>query len=284
MRAGARVHGAVSIVNAIATGRGAAMGVDLWTEAEVSLREDGEIRVVIEGEPGEDTGLARRVVEKVLEKAGLKGWGAEVRTRSNIPIGRGLKSSSAASNAVALATVKAAGLGMPSEEVVRLAVEASIEAGVSITGAFDDAYTCFFGGINLTDNHSKRLLKRWRAPEDIRVLILVPEEKVYTGSVDVGSLRSLSRGFEKAVRYVEEGRFWEAMTLNGFLVASALSQDLSPILCSLRAGAEAAGVSGTGPSVSAVVGEDAVERVREALEGFGRVLEVGVNNREAEAW
>ncbi len=284
MRGRARVHGAVSIVNAIATGRGAAMGVDLWTEAEVSLRDDGEIMVFIEDEPGEDTSLARKVVEKVLERVGMRGWGAEVRTKSNIPIGRGLKSSSAASNAIALATVKAAGLELSPEEVVKLAVEASIKAGVSITGAFDDAYTCFFGGINLTDKLSHRLLMHREAPENIRVLILVPGEKVYTGSVEVSSLRSLSKGFETAVKYVLEGRFWEAMTLNGFLVASALNQDPRPILQSLRAGAEAAGISGTGPSVSAIVEEERVESVREALEEFGKVLEAGVNNREAEAW
>lgn len=284
MRARARVHGAISIVNAIPTGRGAAMGIDLWTEAEVSLRKNSGIRVVIEDEPSEDTRLAEKVVKTVLERAGLRSWGAEVRTRSNIPIGRGLKSSSAASNAVAMAAVKAAGLSLSSEEVVKLAVEASIEAGVSITGAYDDAYTSFFGGVNITDNEARRVLRRMDAPEDVRVLILVPDEKVYTAGVDVEALKDMASGFETALSHALEGRLWEAMTMNGFLVASALKQDTRPMIQALRAGAEASGVSGTGPAVAAVVKPDHLSGVRSALESFGRVLEAGVNNRGAEVW
>ncbi|MEJ2241996.1 MAG: shikimate kinase, partial [Candidatus Bathyarchaeota archaeon] len=33
-------HGAATIINAIATGKGAAVGVDLWTKATVILTDD----------------------------------------------------------------------------------------------------------------------------------------------------------------------------------------------------------------------------------------------------
>ena len=39
-RATAVVHGAATIVNAIALGKGAAFGVDLWTKAEVILTNE----------------------------------------------------------------------------------------------------------------------------------------------------------------------------------------------------------------------------------------------------
>lgn len=284
MRAKAIAHGAITIVNAIPSGLGVAMGIDLWTEASVEFGEyDGiEVRIMDAVEEGKN--LAEKVVEKILKKAGLRGLGARVKTRSNIPIGKGLKSSSAAANAIALASAKALSLDLSPEEVVLIGVEASIEAGVSITGAYDDSYTSFFGGINITDNISRRVLRRFRAPDDLRILIMVPEEKLYTRDVDVEALRGVQEISKKAVAMALDGRFWEAMTINGLIISAALKIDPKPIIEALRRGALAAGVSGTGPSIAAVLDENHIDEVRELFEGYGRVLETGVNNGTAEAF
>lgn len=50
MKAEATAHGAASIVNAIATGKGAAFGINLYTKAEVELTPGPEIEVIIEGD------------------------------------------------------------------------------------------------------------------------------------------------------------------------------------------------------------------------------------------
>ena len=284
MRAKAIAHGAITIVNAIPSGLGAAMGIDLWTEALVEFGEFGGIEVEIVDAVEEDKSLAEKVVEKVLKKAGLNRLGARVKTRSNIPIGKGLKSSSAAANAIALASVKALNLNLSPEEAVLIGVEASIEAGVSITGAYDDSYTSFFGGINVTDNISRRVLRRFRAPDDLRVLIMVPEEKLYTRDVDVEALKRIQEVSKKAVAMALNGRFWEAMTINGLTVSTALKIDPRPIIEALRRGALAAGVSGTGPSIAAVLDKSHLEEVRELFESYGRVLEAGASNRTAEAF
>jgi len=284
LRAKAIAHGAITIVNAIPSGLGAAMGIDLWTEALVEFGEFGGIEVEIMDAVEEDKSLAEKVVKKVLKKAGLNRLGARVKTRSNIPIGKGLKSSSAAANAIALASVKALNLNLSPEETVLIGVEASIEAGVSITGAYDDSYTSFFGGINVTDNISRRVLRRFRAPDDLRVLIMVPEEKLYTKDVDVEALKGIQEVSKKAVAMALNGRFWEAMTINGLTVSAALKIDPRPIIEALRRGALAAGVSGTGPSIAAVLNENHLDEVRELFESYGRVLEAGVNNRTVEAF
>ena len=284
MRAKAIAHGAITIVNAIPSGLGAAMGIDLWTEALVEFGEFGGIEVEIMDAVEEDKSLAEKVVKKVLKKAGLNRLGARVKTRSNIPIGKGLKSSSAAANAIALASVKALNLNLSPEETVLIGVEASIEAGVSITGAYDDSYTSFFGGINVTDNISRRVLRRFRAPDDLRVLIMVPEEKLYTRDADVEALKGIQEISKKAVAMALNGRFWEAMTINGLTVSTALKIDPRLIIEALRRGALAAGVSGTGPSIAAVLDESHLDEVRELFESYGRVLEAGVNNRTAEVF
>lgn len=274
------VHGAVSILNAIPTWIGGAIGISLWTEAEVLISDEpGRIKAEVPG--GEDPRLVIETAKTILQRAGRSDIGLRVRTRSNIPIGRGLKSSSAASDAVALAVAKLLGLNCNGDEVVRLAVEASIRAGVTITGAYDDAYTCFFGGINITDNASKKVLLRKMAPEDVMVLIAVPERKIYTGSVDVERLRAVKDVCLKAAKLALQEKFWDAMIVNGLAIASALDFDLSPILDAVRAGALAAGVSGTGPAIAAITRPGRAESVRNALRDYGDILVCGVNNSEA---
>ena len=111
-------HGAATIVNAIALGKGAAFGIDLRTTAEVELEPGGEIKVLMDEE--EDPTLAVRCVEKVLSRfAPDDHLGAVVRTRSEIPISRGLKSSSAAANAIVLATLDALSVDLDGLEQCR---------------------------------------------------------------------------------------------------------------------------------------------------------------------
>ena len=101
--ASALAHGAATIVNAIALGEGAAFGVDLWTKAEVRLTDEPQIITgEITSDPAESTVLIEETVLRVLQHFSVENrFGAKVKTWSNIPVARGLKSSSAAANAVA---------------------------------------------------------------------------------------------------------------------------------------------------------------------------------------
>src|SRR5689334_7977202 len=96
-------HGAASILNEFATGKGAALGVDLWTRAKVSLKGGtGKTLGLVASDPQTPSNLANLVVEKVLSRYGYESkLHGEVITSSNIPTAVGLKSSSAAANAVA---------------------------------------------------------------------------------------------------------------------------------------------------------------------------------------
>ncbi len=105
--------GAGTIINAIATWKGAAFGIDLKTFAEVKLSE-GELVITgsIEEMPEGDTRLIEHCVELVLERFGLE-LGGTIRTGSEIPLAGGLKSSSAAANASVLATLRLSGRQCP---------------------------------------------------------------------------------------------------------------------------------------------------------------------------
>jgi shikimate kinase len=277
-------HGAATIVNAIALGKGVAFGVDLWTKAEVKLTDEpAVVKGEITSDPAEGTVLIERTVARVFHHFEVeKRFGAEVKTWSDIPIARGLKSSSAAANAVALAAVAALGEALDDLTVVKLGVEAAFDAKVTVTGAFDDACASYFGGAVVTDNLKRKVVKRFTLPQGLTVLFLVPSGKAYTGDSDVNRLRTVKPLVKIAYTEALKGKFWAALTLNGLVYSAALGYDASTALDALAAGALAAGLCGKGPAVTAVVSDDKVDAVKTALQCHeGEVLQARLNHEKA---
>ena len=283
-RAEAVSHGAATIINAIATGKGAAVGVDLWTKATVKLTDDaGHVDVVIRSDSSENPVLAQKTVGRVLKHFALENeFGAKVETTSNIPVARGMKSSSAAANAIALATVGALERSLDDVLLVTLGVEAALDAKVTITGAFDDACASYFGGVIITDNLERQIVKRFELTDAPSVLFYVPTQKTYTASSNVKRMKSLSSAVKVAYKEALNGNYWAALTLNGLVYSSALGYDSSVAVDALTAGALAAGLSGTGPAVTAVVSKDKIDLVKEAWQKHeGNVLETQINLKKA---
>ncbi|MCX8162355.1 MAG: shikimate kinase [Candidatus Bathyarchaeota archaeon] len=287
-RGRAATSAAVSIVNALATGLGAALSIDLHLEAYVEIKSGRGLYVEFEGFQPRDTKLVEACISKVTRYAGLtSGYEANVRIRSDIPIAKGLKSSSAASNAIVLAAIEALGISFDSlrdklKTALNIAVDASLEAGVTITGAFDDASASMLGGMVVTDNFSRDIIYRSRPGEDLRVVLYIPKEERYTSDVDVGILKRLEGFFRLAWRLAVAGYWMEAMNINGLAVASALGYDVNPLLDALEAGALAASPSGKGPALAAIVREDRVDGVVDRWSKLeGEVKVVGTNNSYA---
>ena len=283
-RAEAITHGAATIVNAIATGKGAAIGVDLWTKAAVTITDEpGTVTVKILPDSSENPVLAQKTAMHVLKHFGLeKECGAKVETTSNIPVARGLKSSSAAANAIALATTAALKRGLDDVDVVKLGVDGAVDAKVTVTGAFDDACASYFGGVVITDNMERRIVKRFELAEAPAVLFYVPAEKTYTADSDVKRMKTMASAVKLAYKEALNGNYWAALTLNGLIYSSALGYDSSPAVDALTAGALASGLSGTGPAVTAIVAEDKVDAVKAVWRRReGEILEARVNQKKA---
>lgn len=285
MKGRAVAHGAVSIVNAISTWKGAALGVNLKTEAEVRLQHTrGEGKILFEGDAAKDSTLAEMTVKEVLSRFGEEEpFEVTVATKSQIPAGKGLKSSSTASNTVALATLSALGKKIDDLLIVNLGVDASLKAGVTITGAFDDACASYFGGFVVTDNAERKLLRKEVAPTDIVILIYIPKEHIYTKDFDKSKITPFKAEVLKAFNLALRGEYWNAMTLNGQIHSTALGLTLKPAKSALDAGALASGLSGTGPAVAAVCRRETVKAVKNSwLDLPGTVIETLVNNSVAE--
>ncbi|WP_293027724.1 shikimate kinase [Natronococcus sp.] len=256
-----------TVLNALATGRGSAFAIDLETTATVELTTDGEVVGTVAERPDADTELVERCAELALEEyadaAGLTGdVGARIRTDSEIPMAAGLKSSSAAANATVLAALDALEItdAVDRIDACRLGVRAARDAGVTATGAFDDASASMLGGITITDNSNDELLARETVDWD--ALVYTPPEQAYSADADVSACERIAPMAALVEELALEGRYGEAMTVNGFAFCGALEFPTGPML---EAMPDAAGVSlsGTGPSYVAVGDRETLEGVRE---------------------
>lgn len=283
-KASAVAHGAATIINAMALDKGAAFGVDLFTKAEVELtNEPGLIAAKILSDPAESTLLAEKTVMRVFKRFNVeKKLGAKVETQSNIPVAKGLKSSSAAANAVALATTAALGEKLGDLEIVGLGVDAAFDAKVTVTGAFDDACASYFGGVAITDNLKREILRQSPLAEDVTVLFHLPLQKAYSADSDVNRLKAVKQLVQVAYEEALAGNLWEALTLNGLIYSSAWAYNPSIAIDALDAGAVAAGLCGKGPAVAAVSPKEKVDAVKAALQRHGgEVLHACINNEKA---
>jgi shikimate kinase len=219
----------------------------------------------------------------VLKRFGLeKKVGAEVETQSNIPVARGMKSSSAAANAIALATTAALERNLDDVDVVKLGVDGAVEANVTITGAFDDACASYFGGVVITDNLERRIVKRFELLEAPAVLFYVPPKKTYTAETDVKRMKELAPVVKIAYNEALNGSYWAALTINGLIYSLALGYDLSPAIDAINAGAYASGLSGTGPAVTAIIPEDKIDDLKDVWGSLGgEILEAHINQEKA---
>lgn len=280
MRGTGVARSAGTVVNAIAAGKGCAFGVDLRTEAEVVLDQGGEMTALIEGSPNEDTTLMKLCVQEVLRRTGHEGMGAKIVTRSQIPISKGLKSSSAAANAVIKATLRALGDDMQVMDAIRLGCECAIKAKVSVTGAYDDACASLLGGIVLTDNANFDLINRELMDESLKALIYAPDYQIRKTGLPMEKIKANRDLSELAFILASKGQYRIAMKLNGMLWASMMGADASVMHEALAKGAVSAGLSGTGPAIVILAERDTAESLRSSLAVADKVILADIFNCE----
>jgi shikimate kinase len=279
----AHCYGAATIVNGIATGLGAAFGISLKTVAKVELTNDvGKFNVTIEGDKSENPAMAICCVRNVLKKFGLEAqYGANIITNSEIPISRGLKSSSAAANAIVLATYNTLEKDYNDMEIINLGIDSALEGKVSITGAFDDACATYFGNVVVTDNIKREILNQYSMKEDHEVIIHVPDQKIKKTDVDTEMLKDIKPKIKEAHDLAMNERYLEGLTLNGMTYGTAMGLNTDIAKKALTAGASAAGISGTGPATVILAIKDKMDEILEALGTKDRIIVTKINHKKA---
>ncbi|PSQ16172.1 shikimate kinase [Halobacteriales archaeon QS_8_69_26] len=266
-----------TVLNALATGRGAAFAIERTVTASVHLDGSDGVTGEVADAPGlgsdedPDASLIERCVELAVARHG-DGQGGTVRTESEVPLAAGLKSSSAAANAAVLATLDALGVvdDVDPLDACRLGVQAARDAGVTVTGAFDDASASMLGGLTVTDNAADELLARDEPSWD--VLVWTPPRRAYSAAADVDRCRRIAPVAHLVADLALSGDYGVAMTVNGLAYAVALGFSAEPLMEALPH-ATGVSLSGTGPSVVAVGDRDDLAEVRSAWD-----------RREGETW
>lgn len=269
------VHGAISIVNAVATGYGSAMGISLNVKVEIISKKGSGLIF----QKGGGSLMIKKIIYDVLQSKYINNNQLLININSEVPSGMGLKSSSAVSNAVALACISLTNKEISDEFVLNSAVDASLYAKTTITGAYDDSTACYYGGFVTTDNYKRKIWKRENSPMDISAVIFLPNNKKRG---DVTRLKLLSDIYLEAFQLAYSGQYWKAMTLNGVLTSSLLSNSYTITRMCLENGALAASISGNGPAIAAVVRESEVQKIKSVLSNLdGRVIISRTNNQKA---
>lgn len=269
MRGLGRASGAVTVVNALLNGSGAAAAIDLPCEAAVTLHRalPGEV-TRFEIDPRSDSRLIREVIA-----AGLRAYAPDVQysvrleLRSEVPRGFGLKSSSAASVAVLEGLARSLGRHAEPVDLAGLASTTAKRLGQSATGAFDDALAAIAGGVVCTDNATQTPLAHGELPTGTTCVVWIPRSGAHPPSTELARrFEGLAEEGTRAMRAATSGAYPEAMDRNSRAVEPRLGLDYRALRSELRRrGALGASVSGMGPSL-AVVTPEAI--AGETAEGF----------------
>ena len=273
------VHGAVSLVNAIATGSGAAVGIDTFVKTTLEVKEGTGIYITSDNKTISSR-LINKVIQNSVPKKQLEKTRLELDFQSNIPTGYGLKSSSAISTAVSMACSKAFQRKFTDKKILKIGVESSIQTKVSLTGAYDDACACYYGGFNVTNNYKRNLVLRRPAPNNLQAIIFLPKSRKRG---NLKKLKNFKPAFEKAWELAKNGDYWNASILNGIATSSILNSNPELIFKLIEKGAIGATISGNGPSIMAITKKGHNSNIKKEFSSLeGNIIISNINNKKAE--
>lgn len=263
-----QAHGACSLLHAAALGYGAAVALDL--PVTVRLLDKPSKREVLDGD-----GVLTALLDAWLAgghplpeghaKEDLH-WGV----KSEVPKKQGLKSSAAVCIAALRALGDATDTNLDDHELVTLAAEAQIAAGISLTGSIDDAWACLHPGWKLVDvqapiSEGVLMDEPGLPPEEWIVLLVLRGPRESQPVLE--DFASQLTAFQEALRALQANNPLVAMTWNGRGTVAALRDIEGRKMAndSFMNSARAAGVSGSGPALVIVVPsqqEPTLERIK----------------------
>lgn len=259
-------NGACSLIHAAGIGYGASLGLDL----NVSVRLlDAPARRKITDPDG--------LLDAVLEAWSTAGHPVpeghlDWSVRSEIPPRQGLKSSAAVAVAALRALVDATEHQLDLPQLIELAGTAQREAGVSMTGAYDDAWAAAASGWRLVDvgatTADERVVLEGQGldPDEWVVLILTGPAREQHPAIEAFAPHAMH--FQHALSALQEGRPLVALTQNGRGVVAATQDHIGRQLSNhaFVNGGRAAGVTGSGPAIVVVIPagmDQAVQRLKD---------------------
>jgi shikimate kinase len=256
-------RGGVSILHALGTGKGCSVGVNLLTRVKLVDRKSKNFQ--------DEHNLLDSVIN-CWKAEGFplpKEYGWDI--FSEVPIGQGLKSSSALACAAIKSLNSASWMNLNDFEIIDLAVKAQKGAGCTITGSIDDTWCAMTEGwklIDSTKNASESVISEGGIENSLCVLIAIRGNR--KKDIKLDSFKEYNALFNKALESVEKREIFEALTTNGMGVAAANDDNEAIKICNLSIinGAIAAGITGSGPAICIICYEKEVEILSDVIKRY----------------
>ncbi|MGY8702179.1 MAG: GHMP family kinase ATP-binding protein [Candidatus Poseidoniales archaeon] len=277
-------NGSCSLLHAAGLGYGASLALDL--PVVVTLLDKKSRRELDDPDDLLGAVLESWTIAGHQLPAGELHWSV----KSEIPPRQGLKSSAAVSIAALRALCQATEKTLPNSDLVDLAADSQIRAGVSITGSVDDAWAAAEGGWKLVNSslpaaEGVLLESPGPAAEDWDILLILRGDRKERPDPDTFAWHQ--QGFQQALEALEKGDALMAMTWNGRSMVSVLNDMNGRQLTNdaFLSGARAAGISGSGPAIvifSPAVSKPTLDRLKQWYSSRQRdveVLEVKIINQ-----
>ncbi len=262
-------HGGISVLHALGAGYGSVLSLDLSTR--VQLRD-----TPVKKEPEDPHSLLPAVIDSwvsaghPLPEAEELHWAI----RSDIPSGRGLKSSAALAIACIRALCDATEITLEHHEMVDISTAAQLACGCSMTGSVDDSWSAVEPGWKVIDPSvpaAEGVLMQGEIPNADDWTVLVVDRGPRDTQPDPERFQFAAGQFQQAISSVEQEQIFNAMIHNGRAVATALGDTLGRKTCNDMGilGSRVSSISGSGPAIFLIIPsnqESTVRRVKQTLE------------------
>ena len=277
-------HGGISILHALGAGYGAAVSISLSTR--VQLRD-----TPVKREPEDPHGLLLAVVE-TWSGAGLPMPEAEElhwAIRSDIPSGRGLKSSAALAIACIRALCEATEIILEHHQMVDISTAAQLACGCSLTGSVDDSWSAVEPGWKVIDPNvpaAEGVLMQGEIPNADDWTVLLVDRGPRETQPDPERFQFAAGQFQQAISSVEQEQIFNAMIHNGRALSTALGDTLGRKTCNDMGilGSRVSSISGSGPAIFLIIPssqESTVRRIKQTLEPRNwNVIETSIRTSE----
>ena len=259
-----RANGAISILHALGTGKGCSVGIQLETQVQI-VDQSNEVN--------DDRHGLLASVEYCWREQGFPipdefGWNVE----STVPIGQGLKSSSALSCAALRALNSCAWTGLSNSEIADLSAKSQLMSKCAITGSMDDNWASLEPGWKLVDpslGASDSIIIQGEMDDRLSVLVCLRGER----SREISPTKFLEQNqiFERSLASIMSGSALDSLSSNGMAVSAATGDHEALRISNLciASGAIASGISGSGPAIAVVCFEDDTASISEIIDEMG---------------
>ena len=264
-------HGSLPFISGLSSGYAAAMGIDLPLKIEIeTIPNSSDIEFLVVGEWDKDVKLIERLKKDFITRyLTRKTTGLKIKIESSIPANVGLRSGASVAVYTIFGISQLLNLPFSENDIIHVAVNIARSSGSYLVGSLEGIYASLKGGVVYTDNMGGRVISWFNDVPDYTVVVGYKRRRYENIFNTTREIRKYGELFKKIFDVGQKGGHLKAVTLNGLLFSLLTNMDYEILVETLSRGAVAAGIAGTGPSISVFTKHDETKVFRDLLSEKG---------------